>query len=126
VTVALPTPAPAGAVLEQCARLVNYLPATLNEQDSRVVKPRSPLVHAWGDPPIAMRCGVPKPTGYDPASDNTATVDGVSWFQQIGPSAVRWTAVRSDVNVELLIPRSYEGQGGYLAALGASIKKTIP
>jgi hypothetical protein len=122
----LPTPAPAGAVLEQCARLVNYLPATLNGQKSRVVRPRSPLVHAWGDPPITMRCGVPKPAGYDPSSYRTASVDGVSWFQEIGPSVVRWTAVRSAVNVELAIPRSYEGQGGFLVALGASIKKTIP
>ena len=126
VTVALPTPAPPGAVLEQCARLVNYLPPTLHGQKSRVVRPRSPLVHAWGDPPIVMRCGVPRPAGYDPASAQTATVDGVSWFQHIESTQVRWTAIRKTVNVELVVPRSYEAQGGFLVELGASIKKTIP
>ena len=126
VTVTLPTPAPPGAVLEQCARLVNYLPQALHGQKSRVVRPRSPLVHAWGDPPIVMRCGVPRPAGYDPASAQTATVDGVSWFQHIESTRVRWTAIRKTVNVELVVPRSYESQGGFLVELGAAIRQTIP
>jgi hypothetical protein len=126
VTVSLPTPAPPGAVLEQCARLVNYLPATLDGQKSRVVKPRSPLVHAWGSPPIVMRCGVTRPKRYDPGSPQTVTVNGVTWFQEIESTEVHWTAIRTSVNIELVVPRSYGGQGGFLVELGASIKKTIP
>jgi hypothetical protein len=125
VTVSLPTPAPAGAVLETCARLVNYLPATLVGEHARVVKPKSPLVHAWGSPAIALRCGVPRPSSYDPSSPQTAVVDGVTWFQQIEPKQVRWTAIRKTANVELVIPRSYEGQGGFLVAIGAALRKTI-
>ena len=88
-----------------------------------MVKPRSPLVHAWGSPPIALRCGVPRPVRYDPGSNQTATVDGVSWFQEIGTTAVRWTAIRDHFNVELSVPKSYEGQGGFLVQLGAAIKR---
>jgi hypothetical protein len=122
----LPTPAPVGAVIEQCSRLVNYLPAKLDGEKSRVVRPRSPLVHAWGDPPIVMRCGVPRPAHYEPGSKQTATVDGVDWFEQIGSTAVRWTAIRRSVNLELVVPKSYESQGGFLVELGAAVKQTIP
>ncbi len=73
-----------------------------------------------------MRCGVPRPVHYDPDSRQTAIVDGVAWFEEIGPSLVRWTAIRKGANIELAVPRSYEGQGGFLVELGTAIKQTIP
>jgi len=109
-----------------CARLVNYLPAKLDGQHSRVVRPRSPLVHAWGSPPIVLRCGVPRPAGYDPASPQTASVNGVVWFQQVEPNDVRWTAIRRTADVELLVPRHYEAQGGFLVELAGSLKRSLP
>ena len=109
-----------------CARLVDYLPNVLDGSRSRVVSPRSPLLHAWGSPPIVLRCGVPRPQGYSPSSPLTASVDGVTWFQEMGADGVHWTAIRKTANVELIVPRSYEAQGGFLAELGAAIKKTIP
>jgi hypothetical protein len=112
-------------VASVCARLVNYLPARLDGQRSRVVQPRSPLVHAWGSPPIVMRCGVPEPANYDPGSPQTATVDGVIWFQQIGRTSVTWTAIRHSTDVELIVPTSYSAQGGFLVELGKALKQTI-
>jgi hypothetical protein len=81
------------------------------------------LVHAWGSPPSGLRCGVPEPAGYDPGSPQTATVDGVIWFQQIGSKAVTWTAIRHDADVELIVPTSYDAQGGFLVELGKSLKR---
>jgi hypothetical protein len=118
-------PEPAGAVRQECARLVNYLPPTLDGNGSRVVDPRSPLVHAWGSPPIVMRCGVPTPPGFDPSSAQVARVDGVRWFQYVGTDTVTWTAVRRIANVELVVPKAYQGQGGLLVELGTAIRKTI-
>jgi hypothetical protein len=117
---------PSGAVRAICARLVDYLPPTLAGNASRVISPRSPLVHVWGDPPIVLRCGVPRPAGYDPASAEATVVNGVHWFQQIGTDDVTWTAIRRGVNLELTVPKSYDAQGAFLVALGASIDKTIP
>jgi hypothetical protein len=90
-----------------------------------VVEPASSLTHAWGDPPIVLRCGVATPSGYSPTSVQTADVDGVRWFQQVDPTVVRWTAVRQGANVELVVPTSYDAQGGLLVELGAAIKATI-
>jgi hypothetical protein len=112
-------------VRQICARLVNYLPATLDGNGSRVVEPRSPLVHVWGAPPIVMRCGVPTPRGFDPASAQVARVDGVRWFQYIGADTVTWTAIRTGANIELVVPKSYVGQGGLLVELGRAIRQTI-
>ena len=97
----------------------------LDGHHSRVIQPRSPLVHAWGSPPIVLRCGVAQPASYDPGSPQTATVDGVIWFQQIGQQSVTWTAIRHDADLELIVPISYDAQGGFLVELGKAIKQTI-
>jgi hypothetical protein len=118
-------PHPPGAVAASCARLVNYLPSILDGRHSRVVQPRSPLIHAWGSPAIVLRCGVPQPADFDPGSPQTATVDGVIWFQQIGKATVTWTAIRHTADVELIVPTSYDAQGGFLVELGKALKQTI-
>src|SRR5207302_6198683 len=91
-------PTPANAVVVACARLVDHLPNQLENLNSRLVNPRSPLVHAWGNRPVVLRCGVPTPPGYDPNSVSTASVNGVDWFQQVSPDKVVWTAVRKTAN----------------------------
>ena len=110
-------------MLAACARLVDYLPATLDGHHSRVVRPRSPLLHAWGSPPIVLRCGVPQPAGFSPISPQTAVVNGVTWFQQLDVDQVRWTAIRHAADVELIVPKSYDAQGGFLAALTRAVKR---
>ena len=84
------------------------------------------MTHAWADPPIVLRCGVAKPAGYSPTSVQTAEVDKVLWYQQVGATTVRWTAVRRQVNIELDVPTSYADQGGLLVELGSAIRATIP
>jgi hypothetical protein len=109
-----------------CSRLVEHLPNQLENLNSRLVSPRSPLVHAWGERPVVLRCGVPTPAGYDPDSASTAAVNGVDWFQQVFHDHVVWTAVRKSANIELTVPTSYEAQGGFLVEIGAAIAATVP
>jgi hypothetical protein len=119
-------PDASGATRAVCARLVDQLPTHLDGRRSRVVEPASPLTHAWGNPPIVLRCGVAEPDGYSSTSVQTADVDGVLWFQQVGPSVVRWTAVRRGANIELAVPTSYDAQGGLLVELGVAIRSSLP
>jgi hypothetical protein len=109
-----------------CARLVDHLPNQLENLNSRLVSPRSPLVHAWGSRAVVLRCGVPRPVRYDPNSPSTAQVNGVDWFQQVQTKAVVWTAVRKTANVELTVPTSYDAQGGFLVDIGAAVAATVP
>ena len=124
-TVRVTPPSPSGPVAAACARLVNYLPPVLDGKHGRVVEPKSPLVHAWGSPAIVLRCGVPQPADYDPGSPQTASVNGVIWFQQIGQTSVTWTAIRHEADVELIVPTSYAAQGGFLVELAKALKQTI-
>ena len=119
-------PDASGATRAICARLVDRLPTHLEGHRSRVVDPASPLTHAWGDPPIVLRCGVAKPPGYSASSIQSTDVDGVVWFQQIQPKVVRWTTVRHGANIELDVPTSYDAQGGFLVALGSAIRAAFP
>jgi hypothetical protein len=118
-------PDASGATRAVCARLVDHLPTHLQGHRSRVVEPTNPLTHAWGDPAIVLRCGVPLPNGYSRTSVNSAEVDGVLWFQQMGKDTVRWTAVRHQANVELTVPTSYAAQGGFLVDIGAAIRASL-
>jgi hypothetical protein len=70
-----------------------------------------------------VRCGVSQPAGYDPTSPQAATVNGIAWFQQVGHDTVTWTAVRPGAAVELIVPRSYDAQGGFLVELGSAMKR---
>ena len=82
-------------------------------------------MHAWGSPPVILRCGVPQPADYDPGSPQTASVDGVIWFQRISPKTVTWTAIRKTADVELIVPTSYDAQGGFLVELGKALKQSV-
>jgi hypothetical protein len=123
----VPVPQPANDAVPVCNRLNDRLPNLLEHLQSRPTRPRSPLVHAWGNThPVVLRCGVPIPAGYSESSPRTALVDSVTWFQQVQGEQVVWTAIRKGVNVELSIPTHYQGQGAFLVDIGNAIAATIP
>jgi hypothetical protein len=119
-------PTPANAVITVCDQLNDRLPNVLEGLQSRRTSPRSPVVHAWGGRAVVLRCGVPTPAGFSASSPQTADVNGVTWFQQIRPRDVVWTAIRKTANVELTIPTSYKEHGPFLVDIGAAVAATIP
>jgi hypothetical protein len=120
-------PQPANDLVPVCNRLNDQLPNLLERLQSRPTRPRSPLVHAWGNTrPVVLRCGVPTPHGYSESSPQTALVDNVAWFQQVQGDHVVWTAIRKSVNVELTVPTHYQAQGAFLVDIGSAISATIP
>jgi hypothetical protein len=91
------------------------LPKSLGEGlDRRATKPASPLVAAWGSPPVVFRCGVPVDPQYH-AGDQLIEVgaDGakLSWFPAERGKRAVWSTPLATVHVELVVPLEYQGAG---------------
>ena len=99
-----------------CANVVIGLPDELDDRAKRAVRGH-PGALAWGDPPITLVCGVPKPENIESATNLTA-VNGVTWMitQDVDTSAfglpgdnVLWTAVDRQVYVSVAVPTELSG-----------------
>src|SRR5690606_40607058 len=77
VQVPLPSPAPEAERL--CGELAGGLPDEIFGQRQVPTDPESDLVAAWGDPAIALRCGVERPASYRPDSE-LSVANGVAWL----------------------------------------------
>jgi hypothetical protein len=118
---------------ERCVHLNVVLPQRIENLRPRVISPKTQFVHAWGDPAIVLTCGVGLPAGYSPTSSETTAVDGIEWFEQPSSDSVTWTAISphrladgQSVNVSLVVPTSYDGQGAFLVDLAPALKETLP
>lgn len=100
-------PPPASAAADRsCPAVISRLPVTLAGQRSRPARSSSRYVAAWGEPPLVLRCGMPRPAGFVRASALTV-VNGVQWYVDPGPAAAVWTVVDRPVYVELSVPAAY-------------------
>jgi hypothetical protein len=88
-----------------CARLHEALPDEVDGRDRRDTEPASRRTAAWGDPPLLLRCGVPRPPGLTPTSE-VLEVDGVEWFLTERSRAFVFTTVRRTPYVEVRVPGS--------------------
>jgi hypothetical protein len=122
-------PALTGADARACAALVRALPARVADQPKREVRAAGGYAAAWGDPAIELRCGVPRPAGFDRFSA-CQDADGVGWYipekQQTGrPVAVTMTTIGRAQNVEVRIPADYFPPPATMVDLAPAIKRTI-
>jgi hypothetical protein len=102
IRVAAP-PALSAAAQRSCRELIAALPTTLGDRPARPVDSPSPYVVAWGEPPVVLRCGVPRPAAFIQTAD-TLVISGVTWFAERRGSNTAWTAVDRPVYVELVAP----------------------
>jgi len=100
VRVAVPDGPAAG-----CARLHDALPGSLDGRDARDTEPASERTAAWGDRPVVLRCGVPRPSGLA-ADSELVEVDGVAWYLGAGSPPYVFTTVGRGTYVELRVPGS--------------------
>jgi hypothetical protein len=121
VTVA-PPPSSAAAA-RGCPAVVSRLPVVLDGRHARPAVPASPYVAAWGEPPLVLRCGVPRPPAFVRTSE-LSEVNGVRWLPERQPDGVRWTVVDREVYVEVLIPAGTTG--GPIVDLSAAISQALP
>jgi hypothetical protein len=93
-----------GAGSTGCARLADALPAELDGRDRRETSPASVRTAAWGDPPVVLRCGVPRPPGL--TGSEVVVVDGVGWVLAERPAAYVFTTSDLATYVQVRVPRS--------------------
>ncbi|MEU2868394.1 DUF3515 domain-containing protein [Streptomyces olivoreticuli] len=131
---AVPTP-PARAV-GPCRALHKALPESVDGMERRKAGPVSDFTAVWGDPAIALRCGVLRPEiireGSKTYAPSTGSVeaDGVEWLpERLSDGSIRCTTVHREVWVEVTLPKKVAGDAGDLGALtdlADAVKKTIP
>jgi len=121
VTVAAPPSSAAAA--RGCPAVVSRLPVVLDGRHSRPAVSASPYVAAWGEPPIVLRCGVPRPPAFARTSE-LSVINGVQWLPEQQPGRVRWTVVDREVYVEVLIPAGTTGSA--IVDLSAAISQALP
>ena len=107
-----------------CARVTAALPQSVAGQDRRATTPQGPTA-AWGDPPIVLRCGVPRPAALTPTSQ-LLTVDGVDWFAEPLTGGYLFTTYGREANVEVAVPAAYAPESGPLADLAAAVAASVP
>ena len=121
VAVPLPSADPSG-----CARFAARLPDTLGRGlPRRGTIPEDSRVAAYGDPPVVVRCGAPYAATYR-KGEPLVSVNEVAWYQQVGDDEVTWSTPTAFVNVELVVPRRYESQGGLLSVLSGAVRAAQP
>ena len=129
--VSVESPAATGADARACSALVKALPDRVADQDRREVRSQkgSARTAAWGDPAIELRCGVPRPRGFDKFS-GCQEANGVDWYipesQQKGqPVAITMTTVGRAQNVEVSLPADYFPPVEAMVDLAPAVKRTL-
>ncbi len=110
--VSVSPPEVSAAVQRACEGLAAELPATVGDGlVRRTTKPESPLVAAWGDPAVVLRCGVPVDPDFS-AGDQVIEItrDGtVGWWANRNGDTAIWSTPHATVHVEVRIPGKYQG-----------------
>ncbi len=128
-TVSVDAPRVSGAEARACSDLVKDLPGRVADQKRRDVDPGDGYAAAWGDPAIELRCGVPRPDGFDKFA-TCQRVNGVDWFipesQQTGePADITMTTVGRVPRVEVSLPEDYWPPANAMADLAPAARRNL-
>ena len=126
-TVEVDVPELSGSDAAACVDLVDGLPDLVADELRRPVEPDDRAAAAWGDPPIVLRCGVPRPADFDELSTCQIT-NGVAWFvpdEQITGEAVDvvMTTIGRSPDVEVRIPADYFPPADAMVDLAPALRR---
>jgi uncharacterized protein DUF3515 len=116
-------PPPSAVASRDCPAVISHLPQRLAGKPAREARSSSPYVASWGEPPLVLRCGVPRPAGFTGGSELTV-VNGVQWLPDPRPKETVWTAVDRGAYVELTIPGGFTGSA--VVELSAALTQALP
>ena len=118
-----PPPSLPPAAQRSCKDLLSVLPAQVGTRSARPVDSPSAYVAAWGEPPVVLRCGVPRPGAFR-AGAHTFGINGVTWFAEERGGTTAFTAVDRPVYVEVTAPADVASEPA--ALLSAAVAASLP
>jgi hypothetical protein len=103
------------------------LPSRVDGRRREKVTPSSPLTAGWGDQPVVLRCGVPKPAKLTSTAE-LIDVDKVSWFLDETDDAYVFTTFGRVANVEVSVPSSVQREDATspLVDLARPVIESVP
>lgn len=114
-----------------CVKVIEKLPVTLATLAPRRVFSTSADIVAWGDPPVVLECGVPRPGGLTPGSAafvvdvGTGAGRTAEWFPVKSATGTTLTTIDRAVYVQVTVPSSRQ-TADVLAPLSAAIAAALP
>ena len=127
VSISAPPPNPAADA--PCTKLIGALPLALPTADGPLpVRPAESTwtyVVAWGQPPVELICGVPRPAALVPGSSaQLIGINGVYWLPVQGKHETVWTTVDRAPYIQVSVPSSYAQPP--LSPISTTIASTLP
>ncbi|MDT0308229.1 DUF3515 domain-containing protein [Streptomyces sp. DSM 44917] len=128
----IPAPSPSGEAVRACRALAGELPDRVDGEQRQGRGELPEFTAAWGDPRIALRCGVPRPPVLTPGDDaynpfpDIVGINGVDWLVEERDAEVRFTTTGRTVFVELTVPDDYAPEVNPLLDLATPIDAHIP
>jgi hypothetical protein len=90
---------------------------------------------AWGEPPITLACGVPRPAmcervdggrpGCVPLDAIMLNMNGVCWWAQDGPATDVFTTMDREVAVRVSVPGGYQNAAQWANEFSDAIVRTV-
>jgi hypothetical protein len=112
------------ATAEACRALLAKLPESVRDRGERPVTDGVEQNVAYGDPPIVLSCGVPKPTV--PQVADLIGLSGVCWWPEEKSDGDVYTTVDRQVPVRVTVPKTYSPSAQWVVDFSAAITGSLP
>jgi hypothetical protein len=118
-----------------CLAVTSQLPATVRGLPARKVTAGPEQNAAYGEPPITVACGAPRPTMCERADGGHAgcvpldavmlKMNGVCWWGQEGPATDLFTTMDREVAVRVAVPATYDQTGQWANEFSDAVARTV-
>jgi len=123
------------ATARACLAVTSQLPSTVRGLPARKVTAGPEQNAAYGEPPITVACGVPRPTmceradgghaGCVPLAAVMLKMNGVCWWGQEGPATDLFTTMDREVAVRVAVPATYDQTGQWANEFSDAVARTV-
>lgn len=120
---------------QACLALTSQLPMKVRDLPARKVSSGPEQNAAYGQPPIAVSCGVPQPTlcervdgghaGCVPLDATMLKMNGVCWYGVPGTATDVFTTMDREIAVRVDVPASYNQTAQWANEFSDTVVKTV-